>query len=255
MAEDKKSFILYADQIHLFENLDDAEAGALIKHIFRYVNDQNPICTDKITKIAFEPIKHQLKRDLIKWEKFREKQSENGKRGGRPKNPSQINENPKNPSLLEETQKSLNVNVNVNDTVNVKREREHTRLGKKFDLDYFAEQGRTWELPDELAVALNKFLEYRSRHPDYGPIKSPEQVEAIIREFISRKIPPEDAVKMIDRTISKGAKNMIYELEKQHFNGKQPRKTGQPDIAGVMDASDQILQDHFDRGDTGSPGI
>lgn len=81
MAENKKSFILYADQIALFENLDDDEAGRLIKHIYRYVNDLNPECPDKITKIAFEPIKHQLKRDLVSWEETCAKRSESGKLG------------------------------------------------------------------------------------------------------------------------------------------------------------------------------
>lgn len=121
MAEDKKSFILYCDQIHSFENLDDDEAGRLIKHIFRYVNDMNPEITDKITKIAFEPIKHQLKRDLVKWDSFRQKQSLNGSKGGRPKKDLDNlanKENPKNPSLILESQKSLNVNVNDNVTVN-----------------------------------------------------------------------------------------------------------------------------------------
>jgi hypothetical protein len=42
MATGKKSFILYTDFINVFEHLSDREAGILIKHIFRYVNDQEP---------------------------------------------------------------------------------------------------------------------------------------------------------------------------------------------------------------------
>jgi len=68
MAENKKSFLLYCDQIHLFEELSDEEAGRVIKHLFRYVNDQNPEPPDRITKIVFEPMKRQLKRDLEQWE-------------------------------------------------------------------------------------------------------------------------------------------------------------------------------------------
>lgn len=113
MAENKKSFILYADQAGLFGKLSDAKAGKLIKLIFDYVNDKSPVPEDLLLSIAFEPIKVQLKRDLQKWENFKVKQAQNGKLGGRPKNP-------KNPSLLEKTQKSLNVNdnVNVNDREN-----------------------------------------------------------------------------------------------------------------------------------------
>lgn len=78
MAENKKSFLLYADQIHIFEGLDDDEAGRLAKHLFRYVNDLNPEPPDKLTKVAFEPIKQQLKRDLQKWDGEKEKKSESG---------------------------------------------------------------------------------------------------------------------------------------------------------------------------------
>ena len=69
MAENKKSFILYADQIHLFESLSDNEAGKVIKHLFRYVNDLNPELPDRTTQLIFEPIKQQLKRDLETWKK------------------------------------------------------------------------------------------------------------------------------------------------------------------------------------------
>lgn len=78
MAEDKKAFMLYTDMIHVFESLKDNEAGRLIKHIMRYVNDQKPTGEDKITKIAFEPIKQQLKRDLVKYEKEKVNKSNSG---------------------------------------------------------------------------------------------------------------------------------------------------------------------------------
>ena len=68
MAENKKSVLLYCDIIHTVEELTDQEAGVLLKHYLRYVNDQNPTPPDRITAIAFEPIKQTLKRDLRKWE-------------------------------------------------------------------------------------------------------------------------------------------------------------------------------------------
>lgn len=78
MAENKKSFILYVDNKPTFEELSDEEAGRLIKHIFRYVADEKPEAPDRITKICFEQIKAQLKRDLVKYEEKRKKDSENG---------------------------------------------------------------------------------------------------------------------------------------------------------------------------------
>jgi len=38
----KKSFLLYCDQIGLFDQLPDEQAGKLIKLIFAYVNDKDP---------------------------------------------------------------------------------------------------------------------------------------------------------------------------------------------------------------------
>ena len=80
MAKDKKSFILYCDIIHTIEQLKDDDAGKLFKHVLRYVNDLNPETDDIITKIAFEPIKQQLKRDLTKYESLCSKNVENAKK-------------------------------------------------------------------------------------------------------------------------------------------------------------------------------
>lgn len=53
--------------IDTFDLLSDEEAGKLIKTVFLYVNDADPIVHDRVVQIAFEPIKQSLKRDLEKW--------------------------------------------------------------------------------------------------------------------------------------------------------------------------------------------
>lgn len=80
MAKDKNSFLIYCDIIHTVEKLDDLQAGKLFKHLLKYVNDQNPIAEDIVTEIAFEPIRQSLKRDLVKYESIRERNSENAKK-------------------------------------------------------------------------------------------------------------------------------------------------------------------------------
>jgi hypothetical protein len=117
MAKNKKSFILYCDQQGVFNKLPDEIAGKLIKHIFAYVNDENPPCDDLLLSIAFEPIKTQLKRDLVKYEDYIEKQSANGSKGGRPK---KANETQKTQAFFQEPKKADN--DNVTDNVNVKEE-------------------------------------------------------------------------------------------------------------------------------------
>ena len=81
MAENKNTVVVYADWINVFEELEDVEAGKLIKHFFRYVNDLNPEAPDRLTKIAFEPIKQSLKRDLEKWENKKGERSYSGRMG------------------------------------------------------------------------------------------------------------------------------------------------------------------------------
>lgn len=137
MAENKKSFILYCDLIHTVEHLTDEQAGNLFKHILRYVNDQNPQTENPITKISFEPIKQQLKRDLEKFIKVKIDKSDSGKLGNLKRWHLDLYEDviskkktleeslviAKNRSAINPVAKIAvndNVNVTVNDTINFK---------------------------------------------------------------------------------------------------------------------------------------
>jgi hypothetical protein len=79
MATGKKSFVAYADWKETFEALPDDIAGKLIKHIFAYVNDENPTADYVITAV-FANIKNTLKRDLKKWEDQQEQRKQAGLR-------------------------------------------------------------------------------------------------------------------------------------------------------------------------------
>ena len=98
--KNKKSFVLYTDYQELFNELSDEDAGQLIKHIFSYVNDENPKTENPFVKLSFIAIKKQFKRDLVKWEKSAERSRENGKLGGRPPKPKETQVNPDKPSGL-----------------------------------------------------------------------------------------------------------------------------------------------------------
>lgn len=116
MADGKKSIIVYADWMKKFEALSDEEAGKLIKHFFRYVNDLSPKAPDRVTELLFIDIEQSLKRDLVKWEKRAERSRENGKNGGRPP----IDKNPEKPiqtqQVILEPRKPDSVSVNVSVT-------------------------------------------------------------------------------------------------------------------------------------------
>ena len=125
MADNKKGFILYADQKELFDQLPDDKAGELIKHIFAYVNDENPQTDDLYIKLAFTPIKQQLKRDLIKFEATKEQRSNAGKRS------AELRKIQRDSAALDSverdsTKATVIVNDNVTDTVNVIKEVDNT---------------------------------------------------------------------------------------------------------------------------------
>ena len=111
MAKDKKSFILYSDLIHTIEKLSDVDAGQLLKHLMRYVNDLNPTTDNALVDIAFEPIKQHLKRDLVKFEDVKVKRSQAGKAGANKRWQMLSNDSKPNQSI---TKIAVNDNVNVN---------------------------------------------------------------------------------------------------------------------------------------------
>ena len=164
MAENKKGFILYADQIDLFTQLPNDKAGELIKHIFAYVNDEDPQTDDLIINIAFTPIKKQFKRDLEKWETTREGRSKAGKASAEARklkkeqaltnstNVKSVEQIPTNPTVNDNV--TVNVSVNVNDIL---LEKETKELFKTW-LDYRVEIKKPIK-SDKTKIALaNKIL-------------------------------------------------------------------------------------------------
>jgi len=120
MAENKKSFVLYADLIKSIEHLTNEEKGILFNHLLEYVNDKNPVLQDRLVLTAWKPIEMQLKRDLKKFEEVKSKRSDAGKRSAELRALKLSEQNSTNSTSVESVQQtSTNSTVNVNDTVNV----------------------------------------------------------------------------------------------------------------------------------------
>ena len=116
MANGKKSFVLYTDLIEITEELTDKEAGLLFKTILRYVNDRNPEIPKEI-KLAFIPIKQDLKRDLKKYEAQVERINRINEERKRKKEEQEHNDIVTTSNKVEGVNVNDNVNVNVNDNV------------------------------------------------------------------------------------------------------------------------------------------
>ena len=134
MAENKKSFIAYADWKETFEALDDAKAGQLIKHIFAYVNDENPVSEDMLINAVFASIRQTLKRDLKKWEKQYNQRVEAGKKSAEVRK--------RNSTVVNARSVSSTVSVSVSDNISkdIYRSFAHLSLSveefKKLEVDY-----------------------------------------------------------------------------------------------------------------------
>jgi hypothetical protein len=113
MAENKKSFIAYSDWYGMLKACPDDVAGKLIKHIFAYVNDENPSSDDFVINALFEQIKATLKRDLVKWEEQREQRSNAGKKSAELR-AMKFNERS---TVVNEPQRNSTVSVSVSDNV------------------------------------------------------------------------------------------------------------------------------------------
>ena len=119
MAENKKSFVLYSDLIKSIEHLTYEEKGILLTHLLEYVNDMNPILTDRLILTAWNPIELQLKRDLKKYEEVKAKRSIAGKRSAELRALKNDEQNSTNSTSVESVQQcSTNSTVNDNDNDN-----------------------------------------------------------------------------------------------------------------------------------------
>jgi hypothetical protein len=131
MADGKKNILVYRDWIHQFDKLTDEEAGQLIKHFFRYVNDLNPEPPNRIVEICFEPIKQTLKRDLQKWESTLEAKIMAGLASAEKRKQNQqvltsvesVGKNSTNPTVRDKDKDKDSVKDKVNDSVS-----DHTQF-------------------------------------------------------------------------------------------------------------------------------
>lgn len=182
MADGKNKIIIYRDWIHTIEKLDNENAGLLIKHLMRYVNDKNPEPPNMIVEIAFEQMKQTLKRDLKKWEVIAERNRENGKKGGRkprkPKKPTGLNGNPKK-------------GVSVSDSVSVS---EYTNVYSKSD--FFKDWNELRLKHLKKPSNLNRMGIYaEDNFKTIVQAYTPEQIRnAMIGLFRQKKLPGDNSV-------------------------------------------------------------
>lgn len=214
MAENKKSFLLYSDLSLTVNKLPDETAGKLFKIILDYVNDKDPIVNDLLLEIAFEPIKQQLKRDLVTYEAKRKQWSDAGKRSADAKKAAKETLNEAQQPLTTVENVPTVSTVTVNDTVNVNvttlKEKKRTaappslvKIEKFKDVPY---PNRT--------DALNSAWEILVNEPKWKK-KTIAALSATLKKL--EKFSEQDALQMVENAIAGGWQG-VHPIDKNTKN-------------------------------------
>ena len=237
MTTEKKSAIIYSDWIEQFESLSDEEAGKLIKHLMRYINDLNPKAPDRMTELLFIPIQQCINRDKAKWNERAKRSRTNGHKGGRPQIKEDITqdnlENPVGYFETQETQEVIlkptkpdndngNVNVNVNDNVNgnvnVNGNDNGNDNGKsnpeKLDLIFPFDT-------ENFKSAWNNWLQYRSEKRK--PLKSILEQQSALKKL--SQFDEEFAIGLIETSMGNGWTGLVFEKTKEQYEQYKNSRT------------------------------
>lgn len=123
----KKSFILHLDSLDVFDDLNNQEAGELIKTIIKYQRLKHDGITfdlseidNTLIRVTFKPFKAQFDRDYEKYLSIVERNKLNGKSGGRPKKTETQNNPVGKSGFFKNPKKPDNDNDNIKDNDNKK---------------------------------------------------------------------------------------------------------------------------------------
>lgn len=255
MAVEKKSFVIYSDLIFIVEKLvlKDREnktnyGGELFLHILEYVNDKKPIPIDFIIEMAFEPIRLQLKRDLEKYQAVKQKRSDAGKQGGRPKkeDSENVNEEAKKANALFEKQDEAKKAVNDNDNDNVTdTDTDNVILLKK-------------ETKKDILVEKSKKFNFRLELLDYGFLEhlvddwlivrknkkasnTATSFKTFINEIESRNCNINDMLQIaVSNSWSGFQHKWVDNLKSQNQNGNRNNNQSKTDADHRQDANDAV---------------
>ena len=186
---EKKSFLMYTSYLDNVEILSDEEAGQLLKAIYAFVNGNELPKLDRVVQLTFNPIKSHLERDKEKYDNICKRNSENGKKGGRPQNPK---EPKKSERFSEKPKKADNDNENENENVN-----GNVNDNKNENAD---DNKNDSSLPD---LSLTQ-TEYETLCAKYGKKRTDSYIKKVQHCARVNPKPYEDAYAVIDRWLDSG---------------------------------------------------
>lgn len=198
---------LFPDFINVVRELDNGARGRLLLAILEYVNGEEPTeLTGGTERVAFAMIKSQMDRDAAAYEAYAKRQSENGKKGGRPKKADAFFENPKNPVVFskthqkpkklekeEEKEKEEDKDKEKDEEITKKETLSDERVKKEDAFAAFAAGD------GELMRALKDFEKMRKS------LKKPmtDRAKQLLVNKLKRDFDPSDWIAALDQSVSK----------------------------------------------------
>ena len=203
---------IYPDFINVVHELDNGARGRLLLAIMQYANGEEPDELTGAERIAFIVLKGQIDRDADAYEANAKKQSENGKKGGRPKKPTAFSENPKNPPVFSESHSKPKKPEKEKDKDKDKEEEEDKdkdkdKSARTRDADAFA----AFAAGDGDLLAVLKDFEKMRRS-----IKKPltDTAKKLLVNKLENNFPPEQWKPVLEQSIVKCWQD-IYPLKEQ----------------------------------------
>ena len=205
---------IYPDFINVVQELDNGARGRLLLAIMQYANGEEPDELTGAERIAFIVLKGQIDRDADAYEANAKKQSENGKKGGRPKKPTAFSENPKNPPVFSEShskpkkpEKEKDKDKDKDKEEEEDKDKDKDKSARTRDADAFA----AFAAGDGDLLAVLKDFEKMRRS-----IKKPltDTAKKLLVNKLENNFPPEQWKPVLEQSIVKCWQD-IYPLKEQ----------------------------------------
>lgn len=264
MAENKKSFLLYCDLIHTVSKMPDDKAGQLLKHVLEYVNDLNPQTEDLIIQLTFEPIKQQLKRDLLKYKAISEERSEIGKLGGIKSGEARRNKTKQNEAIalkskqneqdtdtdtvidsvkdkdtVKEIVKEKKINTKSSSEIKISVHQSYGFIKDSFLIYYKEKKGLDYYFQSKDGNKINSIIkkllsQIKTTYPNLAPEKETEQINKAFK-FILEQLKDDWIIDNLELSIIDSKFNTIISKIKNPTNGKQSvTERGKSELAKVL---------------------
>lgn len=164
--KNKKSFLLYNDTLDIESKLSDEQLGQLFRAIIRYQKKET-IDMEFGVELLFHSFKKQFDRDFEKYNEVCNRNSMNGKSGGRPKKPKETHNNPKKPTGFSNNPKKADKDTDTDKDTD--KDNKNTLTAKAEELELVFDSFRK-KYPGTKKGLLTEFNNFKKKHKDYKTI-------------------------------------------------------------------------------------